>query len=68
MYIDIFFKNENGTYSRHTDCITERAYSVEFLREALERNGFKVLGFYGDMTTLPPEENEERLYFLAVKK
>ncbi len=68
MYIDIFFKNENGTYSRHTDCITERAYSVEFLREALERNGFKVLGIYGDMTKLAPKENEERLYFLAQKK
>ena len=68
MYIDIFFRNENGTYSRHTDSITERAYSVEFLRKALEKSGFNVLGIYGDMTTLPPEENEERLYFLAEKK
>ncbi len=68
MYIDIFSKNENGTYSRQTDFITERAYSVDFLKKTLENNGFKVLGIYGDMTTLPPEENEERLYFLAVKK
>lgn len=68
MYIDIFSKNESGTYSRQTDYITERAYSVEFLRSALENSGFKVLGVYGDMTTSAPSENEERLYFLAEKK
>ncbi len=68
MYIDIFSKNENGTYSRQTDFITERAYSEKFLRDTLENNGFNVLGVYGDMKTLPPEENEERLYFLAKKK
>lgn len=68
MYIDIFSKNENGTYSRQTDFIAERAYSVDFLKKALENNGFEVLGVYGDMTTLLPKENEERLYFLAVKK
>ncbi len=68
MYIDIFSKNENGMYSRQTDFITERAYSEDFLRKTLENSGFRVIGVYGDMTTLSPAENEERLYFLAQRK
>lgn len=68
MYIDIFSKNEDGLYARQTDFITERAYSEDFLRNTLENNGFRVIGVYGDMTTLPPEKNEERLYFLAQRK
>ncbi len=68
MYIDIFSKDNDGLYVRQTDYITERAYPEEYLRMALENNGFRVIGVYGDMKTLPPEENEERLYFLAQRK
>lgn len=68
MFIDVFTKNEDGTYDRQTDYIIERAYSVETISELLCRNGFEILNVFGDMKTLPPEENEERIYFVAKKK
>ena len=68
MFIDIFTRNKDGKYDRQTDFVAERAYSEEFLKETLEENGFELIGVFGDMTTILPEENEERLYFLAKKK
>lgn len=68
MFIDVFTKNEDGTYDRQTDYIIERAYSVETISELLCRNGFEILNVFGDMKNLPPEENEERIYFVAKKK
>lgn len=68
MYIDIFSKNDDGTYNRQTDFIVERAYSIDTISELLFENGFELLNIYGDMKTLPPEDNEERIYFVAKKK
>lgn len=68
MYIDIFSQNEDGSYNRTSDCIIERAYSVEILETALNSNGFEVMGVFGDMKTEKPDDIEERIYFVAKKK
>lgn len=68
MYIDVFSQNADGSYKRQVDYIIERAYSVETISEILWQNGFEILNIFGDMKTLPPEENEERIYFVAKKK
>lgn len=68
MYIDIFTKTDDGKYVRESDFISERAYPIEFLKKALSENGFEVLGVFGDMKKDAPEENEERIYFLARRK
>lgn len=68
MYIDIFSENEDGTYDRTSDIIIERAYSTEFLKDALSENGFELLNVYGDMKFSQPEDTEERIYFVAKKK
>lgn len=68
MYIDIFSEDEKGKYDRQTDFIVERAYSRQFIEAALENSGFSVLGVFGDLKNSPPEKNEERMYFFAMKK
>ena len=68
MVIDIFSKNDASLYERQTDFVVERAYSVKLLTDLLKKNNFDVLGVFGDMTENEPEEDEERLYFLAKKK
>ena len=68
MVIDIFSKTDSSCYERQTDFVVERAYSVGLLTELLKKNNFDVLGVFGDMTECSPEEDEERLYFLAKKK
>lgn len=68
MYIDIFSKKENGMYSRMSDCVTERAYSVDAISQMLQSNGFEILNIYGDTDFSAPKDDEERIYFLARKK
>lgn len=68
MYLDIFTEDDDGKYSRNTDFITERAYSEEYLTDVLQNCGFEVLGVYGDCSFCAPENDEERIYFLAKKK
>ncbi len=68
MYIDIFSENEDGSYCRQSDSVTERAYSVGFISETLKNNGFDVSDIFGDMSFSSPGDNEERIYFVAKKK
>ena len=66
--LDVFSLNADGSYTRDADEIVERAYPTALLSSLLKEAGFEVLGLYGDMTLLPPEETEERVYFVARKK
>ena len=68
MYIDIFSQNSNGSYSRYSDEITERAYSADYICGVLTDNGFEVISIYGDMNKNDPTDDEERIYFVARKK
>lgn len=67
MYIDIFTSDIDGKYIRNSDYIVERAYSVDFIKEALKKCGFELLGIFGDMKLCEPHEKEERIYFAAKK-
>lgn len=68
MFVDIFSKDSDGRYIRNTDYIVERAYSREFIVNTLQKSGFELIGVYGDCTYTDPENDEERVYFLARKK
>ncbi len=68
MLIDIFSLNSDGSYTRKSDYVVEKAYSVEFITNCLKNNGFEVLNIYGDVNFMSPSENEERIYFVAKKK
>ena len=67
MLIDIFTENKNGKYTRESDEITERAYDIEMLKTMLQKAGFSKVHVFGDLSDRMPEENEERVYFAALK-
>lgn len=65
--LDVFAENEDGSYSRQSEEIVERAYPLSELREMLLQAGFSAVNAYGDLTTDPPRETDERVWFVAVK-
>ncbi len=62
-----FFIPEGDGYYRMTETFRERAYTTEELSEMLQSAGFKVEGIYGDMTFDAPNDDEQRLIFVARK-
>lgn len=62
-----FFIPEGNNYIRVSENFSERAYSVEELKELLTDAGFELLGIYGDMTLEKPSDTAERLVFAARK-
>lgn len=65
--LQLFQLCEDGRYSRKEECLTERAYAPEQVREALERIGFCVLGVYHADTEEPLQEDSERMVVVARK-
>ncbi|MBQ8297794.1 MAG: class I SAM-dependent methyltransferase [Ruminococcus sp.] len=67
MNLEFFELNEDGLYSRSSDSFSEKAYSTEQLESLLIKNGFKILARYGDDTFDPPEDNTQRIVYVARK-
>ncbi len=63
-----FFEREGRVYYRTEEKFSERAYSCEQLSAMLENAGFEVVHVYADMTFDAPEEDEQRVVFVAKKK
>ena len=66
--LDFFEEEKNGLYSRCSDYITERAYSLDVIKNLLTESGFEVLGCFGDLTFEAPKDDEQRVVFTAAKK
>lgn len=67
-YLTVFTEEENGSFSRADEVQTERCYSEEEIRSALESSGFDVLGFFGDYQLSAPTHDCERWYVVARAK
>lgn len=65
MWLDIFAQQEDGSYERYEDEITERAYSLKKWETMLKAAQFTPLAVYGDMTTAAPEKEEQRWVIVA---
>ena len=63
-----FFEEENGVYYRSGESFYERAYSDDFIRQALEKAGFTVQAVYGDLTYDKPCDTEQRVVYVACMK
>ena len=63
--LSVFTEGEDGRYERTDEEQTERCYSREELRAALERAGFGEIAFYGDLGFGEPNEKTERWYVTA---
>lgn len=64
MRLDFFLK-EDGAYTRYTDEVRERAYSMTSWKKLLTEAGFDLLAVYGEREFEPPTENAERWVFVA---
>ncbi len=63
--LDLFFEEENGTYSRGEEHFREIAFSEAEVREMLNAAGFEVVNVWEYLTFNLPAENSEKLLFLA---
>jgi len=67
-YMDLFRCTEDDTWERSFELHKERAYSVEELTGWLTAAGFTAVRTYGDGVLRSPKENEQRIYFTAIRK
>ena len=66
--VDLFRKRWDGAWDRHFEEHRERSWSAEQLRRFLLEAGFRRVTISGDMSTLPPEKEEDRWTVLAEKE
>lgn len=65
--LDFFEETDDGKYNRFSDYIEEKAYKDEEITKLLEDNGFKVEALYDDLSENPPNDNSERIIYVARK-
>ncbi len=63
-----FFEREGNIYYRTEEKFSERAYSDEELTKMLNKAGFDVVKRYSDMTFENPNEDDQRVIYIAKKK
>lgn len=66
--LDLFFEEEDGSYTRGGESFREVAFSEEELREMLEAAGFEVVNVFEYLTFNEPNEKSEKLLFSARKR
>lgn len=64
-YLSVFSETQEGTYTRVDEEQTERCYTEEELRQALDAAGFDVCAVYGDTDFHTPTPTTERLHVVA---
>lgn len=65
MALDFFLEEEDGTYSRFTDTVRERAYSLQTWKNLLTEAGFDLLGVYDERRFTDPAEDAQRWVLVA---
>ena len=63
-----FFSKSGELYERSTEIFEERAYTHDELCAMLDKAGLQIAALYGDMSFLPPAENEQRTVYVVKKK
>ncbi len=66
-WMDIFTRCGDDTWERDVEEHRQRAYEVEQLRQWLMEAGFTHIRTYGDCRMSAPRENEQRIYFTAIR-
>lgn len=62
-----FFVKENDSYDRYDEVHYQRTFEVDTYQQWLEKAGFELLKISADFTENKPEENSERIFFIAKK-
>lgn len=66
--LDLFFENEDGTYSRGGESFREIAFSVDEYCQMLEETGFEVVNILEYLTYNIPKDDSEKLLISAKKR
>ncbi len=66
--LSLFEELPNGSYRRTDEHQTERCYTLDEIRDALERNKLELLGVWSDYAFATPTDTTERWYFAARAK
>ena len=67
IFLDFFEEDKTGRYIRTSEDFCERAYSHTEITDMLNKAGFELVDFYGDMTFDKPKEDEQRVIYVARK-
>lgn len=67
-YLSVFEEQKNGGYTRADEEQYERCYELDFVKRALENNGFELLEVFSSVGFDKVEDDSERLYFVARAK
>lgn len=65
--LDIFFEEEDGSYTRGGESFREIALGQDEMQKLLEKCGFSEIGVYEYLTFDKPDEKSEKLLFTAKK-
>ncbi len=65
MDLDIFVSENGEEYERLEDSFSERAYTEEEIKEALDKAGLEILAVYGEDSFEKPKQNEQRLIYVT---
>lgn len=60
--LNFFLKNNDGSYTRQDEYQEERAYSIEEIKETIERCNLKCLGIFDNLSFDEAKEDSERIF------
>ena len=66
--MDLFVRQEDGSWQRGEEVHREYAYELSELEEYLREAGFQGIKTHGERKMRPPREGEQRVFFSAWKK
>ncbi|MFA5576250.1 MAG: class I SAM-dependent methyltransferase, partial [Tissierellaceae bacterium] len=66
-YLSFFYSRDGRTYKRFDEEHRQRAYRVEEVVDSLEKAGFNHIDYYAAFGFDRPEEDTERINFVAIK-
>ena len=65
--LTLFIPREDGLYEKDEEIHYQRAYSLEKIRELIEKAGLTFVAVYDAYTLDPPREDSERLTFVVME-
>lgn len=66
--VTFFIRSEDGRYEKVQEFHEQRGYDIEQIKMMLHYADFELIDLFEAITFQPPNENSERIYFIAKKK
>lgn len=63
--LTLFIKEEDGRYRKYEETHYQRGYDLEKVKALIAEAGMEFVACYGEDSFDPPEEQSERVYFIA---